>query len=693
MRPEILNPLFAAVDVLPGVGPRAAKAIEQCAGPLVVDLLWHLPSGLIDRSFSPSIAEAPPGVIVTLKVKVDSHHKPAVRRLPYKVRCSDESGELTLIFFHAHEKYLLESLPIDEIRVISGRTERYGDDIQMAHPDYIVRESEIESVQGTESIYPLTAGLNLKPLTKAIRAALGRAPDMPEWCDTAYLKQQGWPSWKEALLTAHKPESEVDLEPSSLAHQRLAYDELLANQMALALLRASMQRISGREIHGDAKLRDAIRARLPFTLTSGQEAAINEITADLAQPHRMLRLLQGDVGSGKTMVALFAMLVAVEAGSQAALMAPTELLARQHYATLEKLLADSGVTIALLTGRGKKSERAAVMARLAEGEIDIAIGTHALFQNDVAFSDLAVAVVDEQHRFGVQQRMTLADKGKGVDVLVMTATPIPRTLMLTAYGDLQSSRLNEKPAGRAAIVTRVLPISRLNEVVDGIRRAVDSGARVYWVCPLVEQSEAIDLAAVEERHAQLLNIFGTRVGLVHGRMKSGEKDAAMSAFATGETDVLVATTVIEVGIDVSEATVMVVEHAERFGLAQLHQLRGRVGRSNKAGNCLLLYAPPLGETARARLEIMRETDDGFRIAEEDLKLRGAGELLGTRQSGMPQLRLADLAKHGDLLATARDDVKLIMERDPELQSERSQALRVLLYLFERDAAARYLRSA
>ena len=693
MRPDILNPLFAAVSVLPGVGPRIAKAINTCAGPLVVDLLWHLPSGLIDRSFSPSIADAPPGVIVTLKVKIDSHHKPAVRRLPYKVRCSDESGELTLVFFHSHEKYLLETLPIGEIRVVSGRTERYDDDIQLVHPDHIVPESEIAALQGIEPVYRLTAGLNLKPLSKAVNAALERAPEMPEWCDPAYLERQGWPAWNEALLAAHRPESEADLLPESIARQRLAYDELLANQMALALLRASLQRVTGREISGDGRLRDAVRARLPFTLTAGQETAIEEITADLAQPHRMLRLLQGDVGSGKTVVALFALLVAVEAGAQGALMAPTELLARQHFATLEKLLGDCGVTIALLTGRAKRSERAAAMEKLAKGDIDIAIGTHALFQSEVEFADLAVAVVDEQHRFGVHQRMTLAAKGKGVDVLVMTATPIPRTLMLTAFGDLQCSRLNEKPAGRAPIATRVLPLLRLGEVIDGIKRAVKSGARVFWVCPLVEESEAVDLAAAEERHAQLQNIFTARAGLVHGRMKSAEKEAAMSAFASGAVDILVATTVIEVGIDIPEATIMVIEHAERFGLAQLHQLRGRVGRSDKAGHCLLLYAPPLGETARARLEIMRETDDGFRIAEEDLKLRGAGELLGTRQSGLPELRLADLAHHGDLLATARDDARLILARDPELKSERSQALRVLLYLFERDAAARYLRSA
>jgi len=632
-------------------------------------------------------------VIVTLKLRVEFHHKPHTKHLPYKVHCSDESGALDLVFFHAREKYLLEQLPVGEIRVVSGRTEKYGDNVQIVHPDHIVPEEEIDSVKSVEPIYPLTANLNLKPLSKAIGVALQRTPELEEWCDVAYLARQGWPAWKPALLAAHNPQEESDLNPESVTRQRLAYDEMLANQLALMLMRASMHRANGRTNAGDGRLRETVAKRLPFVLTDSQEKAIAEIEADLKAPHRMLRLLQGDVGSGKTVVALFTLLIAVEAGAQGALMAPTELLARQHHATLETLLHGSGVTTVLLTGRGKKSERAAVLAKLAMGKVDIAVGTHALFQSGVKFSDLAVVVVDEQHRFGVHQRMTLASKGKEVDVLVMTATPIPRTLMLTAYGDLNSSRLMEKPAGRAPVATRVIPLGRLDEVLGGIQRAVESGAKVYWICPLVEQSEALDLAAAENRHASLEEIFGSRVGLIHGRMKSDKKDASMSAFAEGTLDILVATTVIEVGIDVPDATVIVIEHAERFGLAQLHQLRGRVGRADKPGNCLLLYAPPLGTTAQARLEILRETDDGFRIAEEDLKLRGAGELLGTKQSGLPQLRVADLSYHSDLLATARDDARLILQFDPELQSARGKALRVLLYLFERDAAARYLRSA
>ena len=693
MRPEILNPLFASVKTLPGVGPRIAKAVEQCSGPLITDLLWHLPTGLIDRRFSPSVAGAPVGEIVTLKLRVESHHKPATRRLPYKVHCSDESGSLDLVFFHAHEKYLGQQLPVGKIRIVSGRIEKYGDAIQIVHPDHIVPEEEINNVQRVEPIYPLTDGLKLKPLSKAIRTALQRAPELAEWCDAAYIARQGWPSWRQALLEAHGPREETDITPGAPARQRIAYDELLANQLALMLLRASMQRANGRTTEGNGRLREIVAKVLPFALTEGQKQAIAEIEADLKAPHRMLRLLQGDVGSGKTVVALFALLIAVEAGAQGALMAPTELLARQHYAALKTLLSGSGVTTELITGRGKKSERETILTKLATGEVKIAVGTHALFQSGVEFADLAIAVVDEQHRFGVHQRMTLATKGTEVDVLLMTATPIPRTLMLTTYGDLNSSRLMEKPAGRAPVATRIIPLERLNEVLQSIKRAVRSGAKVFWICPLIEESEGLDLVAAENRHAVLEKIFGARVGLVHGRMKSNQKDVSMLAFSEGQLDILVATTVIEVGIDVPDATIIVIEHAERFGLAQLHQLRGRVGRADKPGNCLLLYAPPLNPTAQARLEILRESDDGFRIAEEDLKLRGAGELLGTKQSGLPQLRVADLTYHSDLLATARDDARLILERDPQLQSARGKALRVLLYLFERNTAARYLRSA
>ena len=692
MRPEILNKLFAAVTSIPGVGPRIGKLIEAVAGPHVVNLLWHLPSGLIDRSFTPTIAAPPDGVIATMTVTVDAHVKPRTPRLPYKVKCSDATGVMELVFFRVHGDYLDKTLPVGATRIVSGEVKRYDGVLQMTHPDFIVAPEESAQLRVIEPVYPLTAGLTARPLARAIRAALERAPELAEWDDKPFLAREKFPAWREALLAAHSPKSLADLALTTPARRRLAFDELLANQLAVALVRARQRRLRGLRIAGDGRLRRKALATLPFKLTHSQEVALREILADMASETRMMRLLQGDVGSGKTVVAFLAMLNAVETGRQAVLMAPTEILARQHMATIAPIADAIGVPVALITGRDKGAVRAQARDLLASGHTAIAIGTHALFQEDIEFRDLALAVVDEQHRFGVHQRLELAGKGRAADVLVMTATPIPRTLMMTAYGDLDVSRLIDKPPGRKPIDTRALPVNRLEEVADSLSRAIAGGARVYWVCPLVEESELIDLAAATERAAHLTQRFGRRVGLLHGKMKSRDKDQIMARFAAGDIDILVATTVIEVGVDVPEATVMVIEHAERFGLAQLHQLRGRVGRGAATSSCLLLYAAPLGETARKRIEILRETEDGFRIAEEDLRLRGAGEVLGTRQSGLPEFRLADIAAHEDLLAAATDDARIILERDPELASERGQALRVLLYLFERDAAVQTLRS-
>lgn len=692
MRPQILFPLFAALDKLPGLGPRLSKLAAKLCGEHVVDLLWHLPVSIIDRRASPSLALAENGAIITLKVKVEWHQKPAHRRQPYRVRCSDGSGFIDLVFFNARDDWLEKNLPVGEWRAISGRVERFGSELNMVHPDHIAPAEDLEKLQGLEPVYPLTTGLPAKTLRKAIEAALTRAPELPEWIDPAVLQRGRWPDWRVALAAVHHPEAGTDLLPQTPARQRLAYDELLANQLALALVRQQNRALVGRPSQGDGQLRERVLAALPYSLTGSQSQAMAEIAADMALPNRMLRLLQGDVGSGKTVVALLAMLIAVEAGGQAALLAPTDILARQHFAGLQPLAAAAGVEIALLTGRDKGKARDALLARLANGEIKLVVGTHALVQEDVAFDDLRLAVVDEQHRFGVQQRVALAAKGRGVDLLVMTATPIPRTLMLTGYGDIDVSRLTEKPPGRQPIATRTLPLDRLDEVAESLRRAITGGARIYWVCPLVDESEVVDLAAATERHRHLGQIFGDRVGLVHGQQKAAERDRTMAAFAAGEIDILVATTVIEVGVNVPEATVMVIEHAERFGLAQLHQLRGRVGRGTGKSSCLLLYQAPLGETAKARLSILRETEDGFRIAEEDLRLRGGGELLGTRQSGLPEFRLADLTAHGDLLSMARDDAKLILERDSDLLSPRGEALRILLYLFQRDAMIKTLRS-
>ncbi|MBI1778974.1 MAG: ATP-dependent DNA helicase RecG [Proteobacteria bacterium] len=693
MRPQILFPLFAPVRALPGIGPRLATLVAKLTGEHVVNLLWHLPTGLIDRRFAPKVADAPHGRIATMTVTVVEHQKPSNPRRPYRVVCRDETGLMDLVFFHVKGDWLTKALPVGAVRVVSAMVERFHGRAQMSHPDHIATPAEAQSLKGVEPVYPMTAGLPAKSLAKAVAAALQRSPDLPEWQDAEFHRRKAWTSWRAALVQAHAPEREADLDPTTPPRARLAYDELLANQLALELVRAHQRRLPGRPIAGNGKLREKVIQALPYQLTGSQRMSDAEIAADMASDRRMLRLLQGDVGSGKTVVAFLAMLTAIEAGTQAALMAPTEILARQHFATIEPLAEAAGIATAILTGRDKGKPRERLLQGLADGSLPLVVGTHALVQEGVAFKDLALAVIDEQHRFGVGQRVELAGKGRGVDVLVMTATPIPRTLMLAAYGDLDVSRLTEKPAGRKPVDTRVLPLERLEEVVAAVGRALDAGAKVFWVCPLVEESEALDVAAAEARHVELVARFGeNRVGLVHGRLKGPAKDKAMRNFAEGGAQILVATTVIEVGVDVPAATVMVVEHAERFGLAQLHQLRGRIGRGERASTCLLLYQAPLGETAKARLAILRETEDGFRIAEEDLRLRGAGEVLGTRQSGLPQFRLADLAVHGELLPAARDDARLALERDPELKSPRGESLRTLLYLFERDAAVRYLRS-
>jgi ATP-dependent DNA helicase RecG len=697
MRPPRLNPLFASITSLPGVGPKLAVLYGRLLGreePRVIDLLLHMPSGTIDRRARPKLNEVQPGQIVTVFVTVEDHRPPPPNRprAPYRVVTSDDTGTLTLTFFHAKRDYLEKLLPVGEKRYVSGTAEFYDGMLQMVHPDRVVDEKGFADLPLVEPVYPLTEGLNLGNVRRAMDGALTRIPDLPEWQDEAWVSRERLPTFAAALRGVHKPQEPHDIAPESLAWTRLAFDELLAGQLALALMRAHMRRQAGRGTSSEGLLRAKILKALPYTLTHSQQQAVNDIVNDLALPQRMLRLVQGDVGSGKTVVALIAAATVIEAGRQAALMAPTEILARQHYATIAPLAEAAGIHVAILTGRERGGERKAILDRLALGEIDIVVGTHALFQDEVLFHDLALAIVDEQHRFGVHQRLALTQKGESVDVLVLTATPIPRTLVLTYFGDMDISELREKPPGRQPIDTRTIALERVGDVEDAIGRAIAEGKRAYWVCPLVEESEKIDLAAAEARYEDLRRRFGAKVDLVHGKMKAAEKDAAMGRFASGQSQLLVATTVIEVGVDVPEATIMVIEHAERFGLAQLHQLRGRVGRGSGKSTCLLLYKGPLGETAKARLAILRESEDGFRIAEEDLRLRGEGDLLGTRQSGLPGFSVARLETHGKYLGAARDDAKLILERDPQLQSERGAALRHLLYLFGKDEAIKLVRA-
>ena len=699
MRPAILDPLFASISSLPGVGPKVSEllvklldreTIDDCR---VIDLIFHAPHSIIDRREQPGIARAPQGAIVTITGRVDRHQPPPARsNIPYRVYLHDETGELALVFFRGKAQWLEKQLPVDETVTVSGKVDWFNGRPSMVHPDYIMRESEAENLPLVEPVYPLTAGLSPKFLRKTIEAALPRIPQLPEWDDPALAQKQGFPTISDAFHMLHAPRDAADIDPQAPARRRLAYDEFLAGQLSLSLVRQRLRKVAGKPVHATGEISHKILESLPFSMTNSQRDAVADILKDMAGTERMLRLLQGDVGAGKTLVALMAIAAVIESGGQAVLMAPTEILARQHHATISKFAANANLSVEVLTGRTKGRERDAILERIASGGAQIIIGTHALFQDSVAYANLMLAVVDEQHRFGVHQRLRLTAKGISPHMLVMTATPIPRTLVLAAFGDMDVSKLTEKPAGRKPIQTITIPNERTGDIVGRLRSALSEGKKAYWICPLVEESEESDLMSVEERHETLTKALGPGIGLIHGRMSGPEKDAVMMAFKNGEIRLLVATTVVEVGVDVPDATIMVIEHAERFGLAQLHQLRGRVGRGDEASTCILLYKGPLGETGHARLSIMRDTEDGFRIAEEDLKLRGEGELLGTRQSGTPGFRIASLEAHADLLEIARKDAAYLIERDPELTGERGMAVRTLLYLFRRDEAIRFLRA-
>ena len=698
MRPSILDPLFASAGTLPGIGPKNARLFDRLLdkpqGARVVDVLFHLPASTLDRRSRPKIRDAIPGTIVTIEARVAEHREPPSprSRAPFKVLVEDDTGDVELVFFLANHQWVRSRLPVGATRWISGKLELWDGHRQIVHPDRVLNAEEFARLPAVEPVYGLTEGLFQRTVVRAAEGALKRLPRLPEWIGDETLEKLNLSGFAEALAAMHRPQTPEDIDPAGRSATRLAYDELLANQLALLLVRAKMRTIVGRAHVAEGALGLRIEAALPFSLTGAQGRAVEEIRGDLRSEKRMIRLLQGDVGSGKTVVALIAMADVVEAGRQAAMMAPTEVLARQHFERMAPLARAVGLRIALMTGRDRAAERRDTLTALAAHEIDIAIGTHALFQESVIFADLGLAVVDEQHRFGVRQRLALASKGEAADLLVMTATPIPRSLVLAYFGDMDVSALREKPPGREPIDTRAMPIERLEEVIAGLSRALGRGARAYWICPLVEESETLDAAAAEERAGALRAIFGDVVGLVHGRMAGADKDTAMERFQRGDTKILVATTVVEVGVDVPEATIMIVEHAERFGLAQLHQLRGRVGRGAGRSSCLLLYKGPLGETARIRLETLRATEDGFRIAEEDLRLRGEGDVLGARQAGAPGFRFARLEIHGGLLARAREEARAALERSERLTGDENRGLRLLLYLFERDEAARLIEA-
>lgn len=686
MRPSVLNNLFCPVSSITGIGPKLSALIEKNCGPYISDVLFSLPSGLLYRPYVEKKSQLIAGALATLLFEVVAHQKPAKRSQPYKVVGFFDGKEAELVFFNYHEKYLLDKLKVHEKYFISGKIEFFMGKVGILHPDFISKIKE--DIPVFEPVYPLTAGLSGKVMSKTVKTVLGMIPDLPEWQDKEFMKKQGFSDWKTSLIKVHHPQKSSDLSFDDAFKMRLAYDELLANQLALFLARSHHKKQAGIKINPRTLVEKDVLAHLPFELTGAQKRVIEEIRCDLLSADKMIRLLQGDVGAGKTVVSLAALLMVYDAGYQGVLMAPTDILAGQHYLAFEKMLQQTTVRIALLTGREKGKKREKILKELASGEIDILIGTHAVFTEDVVYKNLALVVIDEQHKFGVQQRLQLTKKQKGVNLLVMTATPIPRTLALTSYGDMDISILDEKPKNRLPIETKVISVEKVFDVVEKLKNKIDSSEKqvqVYWVCPLVQESEKMDLMAAEKRFEELRDVFGDAVGIVHGKMKGAEKDAVMDRFKKGELSVLVSTTVIEVGVDVPSATVMVIEHAERFGLAGLHQLRGRVGRGAEKSVCLLLYGKQLSEIGRARLKVMRESENGFIIAEEDLRLRGAGDLLGVKQSGLPQFKMADLSVHHHLLKTAAQDAKTILTLDPHLESERGKALRVLLYLFQKDS--------
>lgn len=693
MKPLLLSQLQRSIRTLPGIGPKTATALERlCEGESIFNLLLHHPIDGIDRSYTAPIAQLTPGRVATIQVHVKKFTPSHKRGLPHRIVVGDDCNDMTLVYFKGHRQWIEDTYVQGAELIISGMVEAYQSGLQMVHPDYALPITKKDEIPALQPIYPLTQGVTGKTFIKAVTSALSSLPDLPEWIEPSLMAQQKWPSWSQAITALHQPATMQDLDHHQPHRRRLAYDELLASQLAVAIMKAYHKRQKGQIFDANPDMRARALSLLPYTLTSAQMRCMHDIDADMQSNAKMLRLIQGDVGSGKTVLALLAGLNAITCGKQASLMAPTEILAKQHYDGLLPLLQQLDITSVLLTGGDKGKLRKEKLTQIADGTAQFVIGTHALFQDSITFHDLGLAVVDEQHRFGVHQRLALSNKHPYADMLVMTATPIPRTLSLAAFGHMDISRLDEKPPGRKDIDTRLFSAERIGDIIEGLKRKITSGEQAYWVCPLVEETEKSDMAAAEERAVLLRHIFGNKVAVIHGRMKGGEKDEIMRRFTANEVQILVATTVIEVGVNVPNASVMIIEHAERFGLAQLHQLRGRVGRGDQDSACLLMYHGQLSETAKERLQVMRRSNDGFVIAEKDLELRGAGEVLGTRQSGLPKFRLADLTQDQDLLTMATQDAQLLVESDARLVSKRGEAAKHLLYLFEKDSAIQTVRS-
>ena len=678
----------------------------------VIDLLYHKPEKVLFRKENPDLRTVQDGDLITVKVVVDDYKIPYKNYQPHKILCHNQTGFITVVYFKMLD-YMKPMFKEGNEIVISGKVEKFNNELQMTHPDYVNNQN----IPNYEQIYPLTAGLINKNLRQNIQKILQKIPDLPEWLPNDLLFENGWKSWKESILSMHNAKNDNELLDNSPYIERLAFDELLANQISFNLVKEKIKLENQKDIfvNKNNSLKKYFLELLPFELTNDQKKVIKEIEDDLYSQKRMLRLVQGDVGSGKTVVAFLSMLPFLENHKQIAFMVPTSILATQHFEWLKNICTKSNnieiidynelasskknlenslldfdkneknikIKIALLTGKIKGKKREKILNALKNGDIDILIGTHAIFQEKVEFKNLEYVVIDEQHKFGVAQRLNLIEKGKNTDTLIMTATPIPRTLALTIYGDMDISTIKEKPKNRKEIITTSLQKERFNDLIARIKEKIKENEKIYWICPLIDESENLPATPVFQRYEEFKKFFNEEeLGLLHGKMTEEEKDEIMADFSdkNGLTKILISTTVVEVGVDVPDATIIIIESPERFGLSQIHQLRGRVGRGDKQSYCILFYEK-LTNSLKKRMEILKNSSDGFYIAEEDLKLRGSGEMLGVKQSGYQEYLIANLSTHYTLLLQASKIAKQIVKDKNLLNNE---SIKTLLQMFSYD---------
>ena len=650
--------LFKNISFLKGVGPKLSKYLKNKRIEKINDLLWHLPYSSTDRSDMVTLDKLEPGKIQTVKVRVKRHNFPRIRNLPNKVICDDDFGKIDIVFFNSRENYIKAVLPLNKSVLLSGKVNYYKNSYQITNPDYITSINKIDYVKKKIPKYSLTEGLNEKSYRKIIEKVIMNLPDLDEWYDNDTLKKFNFKSWKESLLKLHNSEINNDL--NNKYRRRLALDEIMSNLMVLSKNRKRFKETNKKNKIFDNLIAKYIVESLNYKLTKAQEEAIKEINKDLKSDKKMFRILQGDVGSGKTIVSLITSANVLENGFQASLMAPTAILAKQHYNLAKKIFEKTKIKIELLTGKTDYKSRKKILAELKNGKIDLLIGTHALFQKKIEFKNLGYIIIDEQHKFGVKQRMSLAEKGgKNCDVLLMSATPIPRTMMLTIYGDMDVSRLLEKPKNRLPILTYSKPEKKIDELVEIIKKDLSDNNQVFWVCPLINDSQILDYSSVTKRYEWLKKKFPSQTSILHGELKQGEKDLILEKFLQKKTKILVSTTVIEVGIDFPDANLIIIENANKFGLAQLHQLRGRVGRGSKQGKCILLFKDNLSKNSIQRIKILKKSSDGFLIAEEDMKMRGFGDIIGFQQSGEKFFKIADPINHADLFVYAENYLEKI----------------------------------